>query len=65
MSETDEKTIIDWYSMLRDACLSGLMRNPIVLGNGVNSSIVEIDESPIGEKKGNTIAEPVIKNICF
>lgn len=28
-------------------------------------SIVEIDESLIGKKKGNTIAEPVTKNFCF
>lgn len=52
--EIDEKTIIDWYSLFRDACSSALLRKPVVLGQtegGVDTNIVEIDESLFGKKR--------------
>ena len=47
----DEKTVIDWYSFFRDVCSFGLLRDPVQLGDGVQSDIVEIDESLFGKKR--------------
>lgn len=51
MPEIDEKSLIDWYSFLRDVCSASLLRNPVKLGSGVDSEIVEIDESLFGKKR--------------
>ena len=51
MPDTDEKTIIDWFSMLRDACSSGLLQNPVTLGSGHDTDIIEVDESLFGKKR--------------
>ena len=47
LPEVDKKKpYIDCYSFLRDVCSSSLLRNPVKLrGSGINSQIIEIDES--------------------
>ena len=47
----DEKTIIDWYYILRDVCSTSLLANPVKLGDGTTSEIIEIDESLFGKKR--------------
>jgi transposase-like protein len=53
MPHLDEKTIIDWFGFFRDACSNALLRNPVRLGSntGVDTNIVEIDESLFGKKR--------------
>jgi hypothetical protein len=49
----DEKTTMDWFNFFRDACSNALLRNPVKLGcnTGVDTNIVEIDESLFGKRK--------------
>lgn len=47
----DHKTVIEWYDILRGICSSALLRNPVVLGEGINADVIEIDESLFGKKR--------------
>lgn len=52
LPEVDKKNHIDCYSFFRDVCSSSLLRNPVKLrGSGINSQIIEIDESLFWQKK--------------
>ncbi len=44
-----EKSIIQWYTYLREICSQSLLETPIVLGE--NRSVVQIDEAFIGAKR--------------
>ncbi len=44
-----ERSIIQWYSYLREVCSEALLNTPIQLGG--NGSIVEIDEAVLGAKR--------------
>ena len=51
LPSADENTIIEWYRIFRDLCSKILMNDTVKLGEGVDSSIVEIDESLFGKKR--------------
>ncbi len=44
-----ERSIIQWYTYLREICSQALLNNPVQLGS--NGSIVQIDEALIGSKR--------------
>ena len=44
-----ERTIIQWYSYLREICSLVLLNTPITLGR--NGSVIQIDEANIGAKR--------------
>ncbi len=44
-----ERTIIQWYSYMREICSLALLHTPVSLGQ--NGSVVQIDEANIGAKR--------------
>ncbi|XP_053409293.1 uncharacterized protein LOC123527348 [Mercenaria mercenaria] len=57
-------TVIEWYKKLRQLCKLFLEKDPISLGNA-EGSVVEIDESLFGKKKGNIIKGPANRTHGF
>jgi transposase-like protein len=59
-----EKTVIDWYSFLRDVCAADLLAHPYQIG-GVGHTVA-IDESVIARRKpGNAQGRPVREQWVF
>lgn len=59
----EEKTIIEWYYILRDVSSTSLLGEPVKLEDDIETDIIEIES--FWKKKESTIAERATRNSWF